>query len=336
MFFEVKAAFGVGDVGENIVFLPDRNKGRMKMRWFIVFFSAFLAVCSLRGESLAKVPAYENYIRQYGNLAAAQQKKYRIPASITLAQGILESGGGQSELARKSNNHFGIKCHADWKGEKVYYDDDRRDDCFRKYKNVEDSYEDHALFLTGSARYAGLFKLNIKDYRGWAKGLQESGYATDPAYANRLIKLIEDYELYRYDSDRTAKAPAKVDAPARKEKPSPAVVLRPVHNTLGLDYIYAEENDSFDRIAAETGLTVEQLRQYNETPEDFPLRKGDRVYLEKKNTRAVKPNYDHVVQIGESMHSISQKYGMRVKSLYKINKKNEDYVPTEGDVLKLR
>ncbi|MDR1645965.1 MAG: glucosaminidase domain-containing protein [Tannerellaceae bacterium] len=301
------------------------------MKQIIVFLTAILVVSPLRGERLAKLPAYEAYVKQYSSLAVGHQKKYHIPASITLAQGILESGGGLSELARKSNNHFGIKCHADWKGEKVYHDDDRRNECFRKYKNVEDSYEDHALFLTGSARYANLFKLDIKNYRGWAKGLQESGYATDPAYANRLIKLIEDYELYRYDSGRTADAPA-----APKETPEPAVVRRPAHNTLGLDYIYAEENDSFDRIAAETGLTVEQLIQYNETPADFPLQKGDIVYLEKKNTRAAKPHYDHVVQIGESMHSISQKYGMRMKNLYKINKKKDDYVPVEGDVLKLR
>jgi LysM repeat protein len=289
------------------------------------------------GETQAKIPAYENYIKQYGNLAVRQQKKYHIPASITLAQGILESGAGQSELARKSNNHFGIKCHSDWKGEKVYHDDDLRNECFRKYKNVEDSYEDHALFLAERPRYADLFKLNIKNYQGWAKGLQKSGYATDPAYANRLIKLIEDYELYRYDSgDTPADRKSEVAVKKSKSAKETFVIKRPVENTGGLNYIHAEDNDSFERIAEDTGLTVAELRLFNEVPEDFPIQKGDMIYLEKKRTRASRPDYDHVVQIGESMHSISQKYGMRIKNLYKLNKKKEDYVPVEGDVLKLR
>ena len=132
-------------------------------------------------------------------MAVEQMKQYRIPASITLAQGLLESGAGRSELARKSNNHFGIKCHSDWRGGRVYHDDDLRGECFRKYKNAEQSYEDHAKFLTERPRYASLFKLKVTDYKGWAKGLQRCGYATDRAYANRLIKLIEDYDLYRYD-----------------------------------------------------------------------------------------------------------------------------------------
>jgi LysM repeat protein len=310
------------------------------MKLVATFFCACLVSGILRGETMAKIPAYENYIRQYSGLAVKHQQKYRIPASITLAQGILESGGGQSSLAKKSNNHFGIKCHSDWKGEKVYHDDDRKNECFRKYRNAEDSYEDHALFLTGGVRYAGLFKLDIRNYRGWAKGLQESGYATDQAYANRLIKLIEDYELYRYDAGGKPAAgdgqSGKAKPAARTKKKEAFVPLRPVHNTLGLKYVCVEDSDSFARIAGDTGLTAEELRRYNEVPDDFPLQKGDIIYLEKKKTRAARPHYDHVVQIGESMHSISQKYGMRVKNLYKINKKKEDYVPAEGDVLKLR
>jgi LysM repeat protein len=290
------------------------------------------------GRGQERVASYEAYVRQYSALAVGQQQKYGIPASITLAQGILESGGGQSELARKSNNHFGIKCHAEWKGEKVYHDDDLKQECFRKYTKVEESYEDHSLFLTERSRYAGLFKLNGKDYKGWAKGLQEAGYATDRAYANRLIKLIEDYELYRYDSGKVdveqTKEPKPKEAVAKKK--TPFVAKRPVHKEKGLTHVVVEENDSFARIADDTGLTVEQLCLYNEAPEDFPLQKGDVVYLEKKKSRADKPHYDHVVQPGESMHSIAQQYGMRMKNLYKINKKKEDYVPVEGDVLKLR
>ena len=252
------------------------------------------------GASQRKVPAYEKYIKQYSSLAIQHQKKYRIPASITLAQGLLESGAGRSELARKSNNHFGIKCHSDWRG---------------------------ARFLVDRPRYASLFKLKITDYKGWARGLQKCGYATDRAYANRLIKLIEDYDLYRYD---TAKGRKKSDK-------QPAHISRyTVYRTNGLLYVYSNGKDSFDDIAASLGFRVKDLKKYNEVPEDFPLQKNDIVYLEKKKKKADKPNYDHVVQVGESMHSIAQKYGIQIKSLYKMNKKHKDYIPEEGDVLKLR
>ena len=274
-------------------------------------------------DSQRKLTSYQKYIHQYSALAVKHQKQYRIPASITLAQGLLESGAGQSTLAKRSNNHFGIKCHSDWRGKSVRHDDDARGECFRKYKNVEDSYEDHSRFLAERPRYAQLFKLNIKDYKGWARGLQKCGYATDRAYANKLIKVIEDYELYRYDSGKT------------KKKTLPVVKYQ-IYRTHGLLYVYARENDSFEQIAASLGFKVKELKKYNEVPEDFPLQANDIVYLEKKKKKADKPNYDHVVQIGESMHSIAQKYGIQIKSLYKLNKKHKDYIPEEGDVLKLR
>ena len=263
----------------------------------------------------------EEYISRYMPIAIAHMERYGIPASITMAQGILESDCGNSLLSMKSNNHFGIKCHSDWRGGRVYHDDDLRGECFRKYKNPEQSYEDHARFLVGRPRYASLFKLKITDYKGWARGLQKCGYATDRAYANRLIKLIEDYDLYRYD---TAKGRKKSDK-------QPAHISRyTVYRTNGLLYVYSNGKDCFDDIAASLGFRVKDLKKYNEVPEDFPLQKNDIVYLEKK------PNYDHVVQVGESMHSIAQKYGIQIKSLYKMNKKHKDYIPEEGDVLKLR
>lgn len=292
---------------------------------------------SMRADSQRKLSSYERYINQYSDLAIQHQKKYRIPASITLSQGLLESGAGQSNLAQRSNNHFGIKCHADWRGGRVYHDDDLRGECFRKYKQVEDSYDDHSRFLAERSRYAVLFELNIKDYKGWAKGLQKCGYATDRAYANKLIKVIEDYELYRFD---TAKGGKKQSADKKNKEdklaPSYVSVRRTVYKTNGLIYIYAKDNDSFDQIASSLGFRIKDLKKYNEVPEDFPLQKGDIVYLEKKKKKADKPRYDHVVEIGESMHSISQKYGIQVKSLYKMNKKQKDYIPEEGDVLKLR
>lgn len=289
------------------------------------------SVASLPAANQRKLSSYEKYIKQYSDLAIQHQKKYRIPASITLAQGLLESGAGLSNLAKRSNNHFGIKCHSDWGGKRVYHDDDLKGECFRKYKRVEDSYDDHSKFLAERSRYARLFKLNIKDYKGWARGLQKCGYATDRAYANKLIKVIEDYELYRFDTGKGIKK--KTSTP---QKSTAFRMKYEIYKTHGLIYVYAKDNDSFDQIARSLGFKVKDLKKYNEVPEDFPLQKGDIVYLEKKKKKADKPHYDHVVQIGESMHSIAQQYGIQIKSLYKMNKKKKDYVPEEGDVLKLR
>ena len=278
-----------------------------------------------------KLASYQKYIKTYGTLAIKQQTQYKIPASITLAQGLLESGAGQSDLARRSNNHFGIKCH-EWKGARVYHDDDLRGECFRKYNTVEQSYIDHSKFLAERSRYASLFKLRVTDYKGWAKGLQKCGYATDRAYANKLIKVIEDYELYRYDRMKVVKKTTKRTI----TQPKSAQPAYQVYRTHGLIYVYAQENDDFDHIAANLGFSPRKLRKYNEVPEDFPLEKGDIIYLEKKKKKADKPYSQHVVQVGESMHDIAQKYGIQIKSLYKMNKKSADYIPMEGDVLKLR
>ena len=292
----------------------------------LLFFITTFAEAAIQ----RKVPSYEKYIKTYSDLAVQHQKKYKIPASITLAQGLLESGAGQSDLARRSNNHFGIKCHSDWRGGRVYHDADLRGECIRKYTRVEDTYEDHSKLLLRS-RYERLFDLKITDYKGWARGLQKCGYATDRAYANKLIKVIEDYELYRYDTGKGHKISQK-----EREKQKYPKLRYTIYRTFGLLYVYAKENDSFDRIAQSLDFKVKDLKKFNEVPEDFPLQKGDIVYLEKKKKKADKPYYDHVVQIGESMHSISQKYGIQIKSLYKINKKDKDYIPEEGDVLKLR
>ncbi|GHV59633.1 N-acetylmuramoyl-L-alanine amidase [Bacteroidia bacterium] len=269
-------------------------------------------------------PDYVEYIRIYNGLAVKHMAQYKIPASITLAQGLLESGAGKSPLVQNANNHFGIKCHSDWPGDRVYHTDDKPNECFRSYKIAEDSYEDHARFLQ-RARYARLFDLDIRDYTGWAKGLQQCGYATDKAYANKLIKLIEDYELYRYDDTRK-----------KSNRPAFAPLRRPIYIDHGLVYVLAEANDSYHRIAEDTGFKVKRIAKWNEAPEDFPLRKGDIVYLEKKHKKAEKPYFEHVVRVGESMHSISQQYGMQVKRLYKLNRIHFDYVPEEGDILRLR
>lgn len=301
----------------------------------ISYLLLFIFATSIIHANHHKISSYEKYIKKYCVIAVQHQKEYHIPASITLAQGILESGAGQSELARKANNHFGIKCHG-WKGAKVYHDDDLRGECFRKYKTPEDSYKDHALFLTQRDRYRSLFKLKITDYRGWAKGLQKCGYATNKSYANRLIKLIEDYDLYRYDTAKLTKKTKKGQQKKLTLTQKGHSIQYKIYRTQNLLYVYSNGNDSFEEIAASLGFKVKDLKKFNEVPEDFPLQKGDIVYLEKKKKKADKPYYDHVVQMGESMHSISQKYGIQIKSLYKLNKKHEDYIPEEGDVLKLR
>lgn len=277
---------------------------------------------------------YDEYIDTYKYVAIDHMKKYKIPASITLAQGLLESGAGKSTLTQSSNNHFGIKCHNDWTGGRVYKADDGPNDCFRKYKKAEDSYEDHSRFLADKQRYRSLFSLSITDYRGWARGLQQAGYATDKAYANKLIKLIEDYELYQHDKKGSAKGKDKKEESAAQQ--SVKTYKHVPYKTHNLIYVIAQDGDTYEAIAAEFEFKPKDLYKYNEVPEGFPLKGGDLVYFEKKKSKADKPYYDHVVQVGESMHSISQLYGLKVKNLYKMNKKDFEYVPEEGDVLKLR
>ncbi len=280
---------------------------------------------------------YENYIDRYSDLAIEHMERYKIPASITLAQGILESGAGMSDLARRSNNHFGIKCHRGWTGPKVYAADDSPNDCFRKYDRVEDSYQDHSEFLINGGRYSALFALSVTDYKGWARGLQKSGYATDRAYANKLIKLIEDYELYRFDDKKYRRGVSRIEREAQRvEETAQVTWTHQPYITHSLVYVIAVNGDSFGSIAEEFGFSEKDLLKFNEVPEDFPLSEGDIVYFQKKKSRADKPYYEHTVQVGESMYSISQKYGIQLRNLYRLNKKSYEYIPEEGDVLKLR
>jgi LysM repeat protein len=294
---------------------------------------ALLALSSLAANAQTRRHDYVVYIKEYHEIAIDHQRRYKIPASITLAQGLLESGAGKSRLATEANNHFGIKCH-DWTGKKIYQADDGPNDCFRKYSHVKDSYNDHSLFLTGRPRYASLFKLSSTDYRGWAKGLQQCGYATDRAYANKLIKIIEDYELYQYDKKGLVRT---VDVAVSKRGELPSwYKTHQVYQTNDLLYVVARDGDTFELIGAELGFKPKKLARYNEVPTDYPLSKGDVVFLEKKKRKAAKGDTFHTVQVGESMHSISQLYGIRMGNLYKMNHKDDDYLPEEGDLLRLR
>ena len=262
-------------------------------------------------------------------------KRYRIPASITLAQGLFESRAGQSEFALRSNNHFGIKCHG-WTGKTVYHDDDASNECFRAYDNVFDSFEDHSKFLARSSRYKRLFALSETDYRGWAYGLKECGYATNPQYAVKLIQIIELYKLYQYDTarsyDRFMAERAGHDKPA-----GPGLRLHPIRIYNKNYYLQAREGDTFRSIGEEVGISYRALARYNERNKRDVLHQGDIIYLKKKRRKADKAykNRPHVVKAGESMYSISQLYGIRLKSLYKKNRLPEDYQIRVGDTLKV-
>lgn len=308
------------------------NSSDISLKFIILSVLVFLSTTSAYSQA-KRYKIYEEYIETYKGIAVDHMRKYKIPASITLAQGLLESGAGKSALTKNSNNHFGIKCHNDWTGGKVYQADDTPNDCFRKYKRAEDSFEDHSRFLADKPRYKSLFALEITDYRGWAKGLQQAGYATDKAYANKLIKLIEDYELYQHDKRGFSKEKIREIEETQVRSKEYRHIPYKTHN---LVYVIAEAGDTYEGIAGEFDFKPKDLYKYNEVPEGFPLKAGDLVYFEKKKSKADKPYYEHEVQVGESMYSISQLYGIKVKNLYKMNKKDFEYVPTEGDVLKLR
>lgn len=279
---------------------------------------------------------YQTYINQYRDLAIEQMLKFKIPASITLAQGLLESGAGYSELATKGNNHFGIKCHG-WTGRKTYHDDDEAQECFRAYNNVYESYEDHSLLLSRQPRYRSLFSLDGDDYKGWAHGLKKCGYATSPTYAQKLIGIIELYKLQQYDKakkyDRFMESRTYKDSPSAK-----GGILHPIHRYNKNYYIVVKQGDTFRSLGKELGLSYRKIAKYNERNKRDKLVVGEAIYLKKKQKKADKTykNRPHTVKPGESMYSIAQYYGMRVKSLYKKNGLSPDYVPKVGDKLRVR
>ena len=295
--------------------------GIVKWSLLLAFFLPLGHV--LQAQSRSK--QYEEYIKKYRDIAVEEMERYHIPASITLAQGLLESGAGQGTLARKSNNHFGIKCGGDWRGKTVKHDDDARNECFRVYKNAADSYRDHSKFLAGRPRYASLFKLDMTDYKGWAHGLKKAGYATNPRYAYQLIDIIERYDLYKYDKKGGLKW--------MKENPNP----HQPYLANGLVYVIGRSGDTWKSLSKEFDISKRKLRKYNDLYKDYVIQDGNILYLEKKNRKAQKGNIVHVLRNGESMYSISQKYGIRLKRLYKMNKmKPEDDAPAVGTILRLR
>lgn len=301
----------------------------------------------LSAQVAKRYPIFESYIRKHYREAINQMNRYKIPASITMAQGLVETGAGQSSLARDFNNHFGIKCHSTWTGKRTYKTDDAPNECFRHYDSWQESYEDHSRFL-GNRRYQGLYRLRLDDYRAWARGLQTAGYATNKGYANKLIQVIETYELYTLDEGKApswladnARVVEETKPSRRKERtretansrvPQP----RPVYISYGLHYTIARAGDKLHDIARDCDLSLRRIASYNDMPEDMHLQEGDIIYLERKLPRATEKYTLHRVTIGDSMFSISQRYGIRLESLYELNDKDGEYVPEEGDILRLR
>ena len=279
--------------------------------------------------------AYQQYIDQYKDIAIEQMQRYHIPASITLAQGLLESGAGRSELTRNSNNHFGIKCNNNWTGRRTYHDDDAKNDCFRVYDSAYESYEDHSKFLSGNKRYRQLFQLKTTDYKGWAKGLKACGYATSPVYAEKLIEIIQLYKLYQYDS---AKGYDHFMAQRTKDQNPNGASLHTIKIFNKNYYIIARRGDTFKAIGEEVGISYRKIAKYNERNRKDQLQEGEVIWLKKKQSKAPKDYKGrlHYVRNGESMYSIAQQYGIRLKSLYKMNKLSPDYQIKVGDGLRLR
>ena len=261
------------------------------------------------------------YIQQYQDIAVNHMHEYGIPASIKLAQGILESSYGTSKLAKESNNHFGIKCHKDWAGAVVYHDDDEKDECFRKYDFVEDSYLDHSLFLVNKERYSSLFELKKNDYKNWAKGLKKAGYATNPDYANKLIQLIETYNLSYYDNKET-------DFVIKEES------LYKIKQYNYVQYVTAKAEDTYDEIAEYLGVWPWELIKYNDASDDRVLLEGERVYIQPKRKKCQVKT--HEVIEGETMYSISQLYAIKIADLYKKNKMKNGTQPDIGQVIYLK
>lgn len=293
------------------------------------FLCSFVASQMVFSQTMKWNQRYQDYFDQYKDVAIEQMQKYRIPASITLAQGVLESGAGRSELATRANNHFGIKCNG-WTGRKSYHDDDERNECFRAYDNAYESYHDHSVFLTTSRRYSSLFELKITDYKGWAKGLKACGYATSPTYATKLIEIIQLYKLYQYD---TAKSYDKFQAQQVK-----AGDTRRIYAFNKNYYLIARRGDTFRSIAKEVDISYRKLAKYNERDKNDVLEEGEVVWLKKKRNKAPKDYKGrlHYVKSGESMYSISQHYGIKLKKLYKLNDLPPYYQIRVGDALRLR
>jgi LysM repeat protein len=329
--------------------------------------SKHLASSSAKGSSSTSKSDFNqtqlSYIDTYKDIAVSEMRRTGIPASITLAQGMIESDYGRSTLALDANNHFGIKCHSDWVGPKVYHNDDSKNECFRKYSRAEDSFYDHSQFLKSGSRYSFLFGLSPTDYKGWAHGLKKAGYATNPDYANMLIRKIEEENLQYYDDGYNpavlagpAKPPVKESPVVREsqktiepagqtthvtsspvnEKQMVAARVPRVFENNKLRYIVVRDGDTRERLEEEFQLLHWELPRYNELNNDFSLSAGQMLYLQPKKEKAEAGNEFCNALEGDTMYIISQRFGIKLKSLCKMNRMQEDSVPGPGTKIWLR
>ena len=298
------------------------------------------------------------YIEQYAALAVSEMQRTGVPASITLAQALVESGAGTSPLAVHANNHFGLKCHEDWTGEKYYHDDDQAQECFRAFASVEDSYRAHSDFLRNRERYRSLFDLDPTDYKGWAKGLRRAGYATDPAYVNKLVNLIEDFQLYRFDREaavglpspreqelesgadvrpEAVRVPAAADAAEPRYSEVATVSLtRPVREENGVAYVRSVEGETLQSIADAYDLFLKQLLYFNDLESDRPIDPGTRVYIARKKAQCARAGRYLVERDGETLWEISQLFGIRLDKLRLYNSFRGAAPLKAGDTVILR
>ncbi len=282
----------------------------------------------------------EEYIQKYYPLAISEMERSGIPASIILAQGCWESQNGNSELAIDGNNHFGIKCKREWTGKRIYHDDDARQECFRKYARAEESYQDHSNFLMNSTRYSFLFKLDPKDYASWARGLKQAGYATDPIYAERLIKIIEDYKLYEYDEygDNRQMASLKQES----QKPAAAANLRKLNVSHkielrnGLRSIVAGPGDTYQSLTRYLKLKDWELYTYNDFAKGRQPRENEILYIEPKYKKADRRHKQYVAGNDDTMRYIAQRFALKLKPLLRRNRMKFGDEPAKGQIIYLR
>ena len=311
-------------------------------RLLLVLMTVLLSIGAAKNPKL-------DYIDKYSDIAIKEMKRTGVPASITLAQGILESNAGQSVLATKGNNHFGIKCHNDWKGKTMKMDDNAPKECFRVYPNAEASFRDHSDFLRSRDRYKSLFELKQTDYKGWARGLKKAGYATDPGYADKLITLIEDYELYRFDKGVkvSVKPPLEIEEPKVVQlEPRPGMkyqesvtfsTARKVYSQNGVPFVYSEAGETYASIAASNGLFLKELLKFNDHEQELALEPGTMVYLARKKAQGpVGVNKYVVEKDGQTLRDIDQRFGIRYAALQKLNIVLYGKTLEEGDTVILR
>ncbi|QZE13641.1 glucosaminidase domain-containing protein [Halosquirtibacter laminarini] len=311
--------------------------------FLLVLYSVFLintpALANNKKKFRPKNPlTRKEYIEKYREISIKEMNLYHIPASITLAQGILESGDGNSYLAVKAKNHFGVKCHSSWDGPSVRLDDDKKNECFRKYKTVEHSYKDHSIFLQ-QKRYQPLYKHKITDYKRWARGLKKAGYATNPKYPQLLIRIIEENDLAQYDQfyqkDYNTHKASPFDRGSGGFKFTIGNKNRITENNKSR-MIVSVKGDTYLSIAQKYGLKEWEIFNYNDAHESDLPKPNTNVYLERKRGKAARGTNTHVVVEGENMHDISQKYGIRLKALYRRNRMSRGRQPNVGDTIYLR